>query len=75
MFAELRSGSTYCWRRLQAATDPISIKYWAGVACAGRYPFSPSQYFMLAGFRAHSIHRPNVVKMLASVMHNDPASD
>ena len=28
---------------------------------AGQYPFSPSQYFMLTGLRAHSIHRPNAV--------------
>ena len=36
----------YCWRRLQADTDPMSIKCWASVAGAGQYPFSPSQYFM-----------------------------
>ena len=32
----------YCWRRLQADTDPMSIKCWASVAGAGQYPFSPS---------------------------------
>ena len=38
---------SYCWRRLQADTDPLSVKCWASVAGAGQYPFSPSQYFML----------------------------
>ena len=41
------SGITYCWRRLQADTDPMSVKCWASVAGASQYPFSPSQYFML----------------------------
>ena len=41
------SGIAYCWPRLQAATDPMSVKCWASVAGAGQYPFSPSQYFML----------------------------
>ena len=41
------SGISYCWRRLQADTDPMSVKCWASVAGAGQYPFSPSQYFML----------------------------
>ena len=51
----------YWWRRAQADTDPMSVKCWASVADAGQYPFSPSLYFMLAGVRAHSIHRPNAV--------------
>ena len=37
-----------------------------------QYPFSPSQYSMLAEIRAYSIHRPNVISMLASI---GPASD
>ena len=37
--------SAYCWRRVQADTHPMSVKCWASVAGAGRYPFSPSQYF------------------------------
>ena len=41
------SGIAYCWRRLQADTDPMSVKSWASVAGAGQYPFNPSQYFML----------------------------
>ena len=36
------------WRRVQADTDPMFFKCWASVAGAGQYPFSPSQYFMLA---------------------------
>ena len=49
VFAEISrwSGIAYCWRRLQADTDPMSVKYWASIADAGQYPFSPSQYFML----------------------------
>ena len=43
-----RSGSAYCWRRVQADTDPMSAKCWGSVAGAGQYPFSPSEYFMLA---------------------------
>ena len=42
------SGIAYCWRLLQADTNPMSGKCWASVAGAGQYPFSPSQYFMLA---------------------------
>ena len=42
------SGNAYCWRRVQADTDPRSGKCWASVAGAGQYPISPSQYFMLA---------------------------
>ena len=42
------SGIAYCWWRLQADTDPMSVKCWASLAGAGQYPFSPSQYFMLA---------------------------
>ena len=56
------SGSAYCWQRVQADTDPMSVKCWASVTAAGQYPFSPSQYFMLAKLRSHSIHRPNAVK-------------
>ena len=41
------SGIAYCWRRLQADTDPTSVKCWASITGAGQYPFSPSQYFML----------------------------
>ena len=41
------SGIVYCWPRLQADTDPMSVKCWASVAGAGQYPLSPSQYFML----------------------------
>ena len=37
----------YDWRRLQADTDPMSVKCWTIVAGAGQYPFSPSQYFIL----------------------------
>ena len=55
------SGSAYCWRRVQADTDPMSVNCWASVGGAGQYPFSPSQYFMLAGVRAHSIPAPNTV--------------
>ena len=40
--------SAYCWRRVQADTDPMSVKCWASIAGAGQYPFSTSQYFMLA---------------------------
>ena len=55
MFADSSwSGSAYCWRRLQAGTGPLSVRCWAIVASAGQYPFSSSQYFMLAGERAHS---------------------
>ena len=36
---------------------PNAVKCWASVASAGQYPFSPSQYFMLAGARAHSAWR------------------
>ena len=58
MFAGLRSvgrwtGSAYCWRRVKADTDLMSVKCWTSVASACQYPFSPSQYFMLAGLRAH----------------------
>ena len=42
------SGSGYCWRQLQADTDPMSVKCWVSIAVVGQYPFSPSQYFMLA---------------------------
>ena len=38
----------------RVCTDQMSVKCWASVACDGQYPFSPSQYFMLAGARAHS---------------------
>ena len=55
------SGSAYCWWRVQADTNPMSVKCWASGTGAGQYPFSPSQYFMLAGVRAHIIHRPNAV--------------
>ena len=53
VFAGLRSiaswsGRAYCWRRVQADTDPMSDKCWASVAIAGQYLFNPSQYFMLA---------------------------
>ena len=46
VFAGLRSiarwhGSAYCWRRVQAETDPMPVKCWASVAGAGQYPFSP----------------------------------
>ena len=41
------SGIAYCWRRLQADTDPMYGKCWASVAGAGQYPFSPNQYFEL----------------------------
>ena len=37
----------YCSRRLQADTEPMSVKCWDSVAGAGQYPLSPSQYFML----------------------------
>ena len=40
--------SAYCWRRIQADTDSMSGKCWVSIAGAGQYPFSPSQYFMLA---------------------------
>ena len=48
----------YCWRRVQADTDPMSVNCWASLAGAGQYPFSPSQYSMLAGVCALSIHAP-----------------
>ena len=51
------SGSAYCWWRLQADTHPMSAKCWASIAGAGQFPFSPSQYFMLAGAHAHSAWR------------------
>ena len=35
----------------------MSVKCWARVAGAGQYPFSPSQYLMLAGARALSAWR------------------
>ena len=41
------SGIAYCWRRLEADTDPMSVECWASVAGAGQYPFSSSEYFML----------------------------
>ena len=45
--------SAFCWlwcvHRVQADTDPMFVKCWASVGGAGQYPFSPSQYFMLAG--------------------------
>ena len=34
------SGSTYCWRGVQADTDPMAVKCWASVASACQYPFS-----------------------------------
>ena len=40
--------SGYCWKRVQADPDLMSVKCWVSVAGAGQYPFSPSQYFMLA---------------------------
>ena len=53
--------SAFCWRwcvhRVQADNDPMSVKCWASVAVAGQYPFSPSQYFMLAGESANSAWR------------------
>ena len=55
------SGSAYCWQRIQADTDPMSVKCWASVAGVGQFPFRLSQYFMLAGVHAHSIHHLNVV--------------
>ena len=48
------SDSAYCWQLVQADTDPMSVKCWASVAGADQYPFSPSQYFILAGLRAHT---------------------
>ena len=64
VFAGLRSiarwsGSAYCWRQLDADTDPTSVKCWASVT--GQYPFSPRQYFMMVRVHAHSIQRPNAV--------------
>ena len=35
----------------------MSVRCWASVDVAGQYPFSPSQYFMLAGACAHSAWR------------------
>ena len=32
----------------------MSVKCWASIASAGQYPFSPSQYLMLAGVLAHA---------------------
>ena len=63
------SDSAYCWRRVQADTDPMSVNCWASLASAGQYPFSPSQYVIVADVCPHSIHCPNAVKMLASVIH------
>ena len=57
-FLGCESGSAYCWWRVQADTDPMSVKYWASITGAGQYPFSPRQYFMLVGLRAHGIHHP-----------------
>ena len=54
-------GRAYCWRRVQADTYPMSVICWASVAGVGQYPFSPRQYFMLAGVRANSINHPNAV--------------
>ena len=53
----------WCVSRVQADTDPMSGKCWASIAGSGQYPFSPGQYFMLAGVCTHSrpIHRLNVV--------------
>ena len=57
--------SAFCWRwcvhRALADTDPMSVKFWASIAGVGQYLFSPSQYFMLAGVRAHSLQHPNAV--------------
>ena len=36
---------------------PMSAKCWVSVAVAGQYPFSPGQYFMLAGALAHPAWR------------------
>ena len=52
------TGSTLrvCWAafkaaglvlRLQADTDPMSVKCWASVDGGVQYPFGPSQYFIL----------------------------
>ena len=35
--------SAYCWRRVQADTDPMSVKCRTSVVGVGQYPFSPSQ--------------------------------
>ena len=35
--------------------DPMSVKCWASVACAGQYPFCPSQYFILPHLHAGGI--------------------
>ena len=49
VFAELCSiarwsGNAYCWRRVQAGTDPMSVKCWA--SDAGQYPFSAQLVFI-----------------------------
>ena len=41
------SGIAYCWRRLQADTNPVSDKCWISAAGASQYPFSSSRYVML----------------------------
>ena len=44
--------NAFCWlwcvHRVQADTDAMYVKCWASVAGAGQYPYSPSQYLMLA---------------------------
>ena len=44
VFAGLRAGILV----VTAGSDPLSVKCWASVASVGQYPFSPSQFFMLA---------------------------
>ena len=41
-------GSAFCWRPVQADTNPMYVKCWVSLARAGQYSFIPSQYFMLA---------------------------
>ena len=47
--------AAYCWPRLQADTDPMSVKCWASVASAGQYRFCPSQHFILPYLHAGGI--------------------
>ena len=68
VFAGLRVWQC-CWRQVQANTAPMSVKCWASVACTGQHPSSTSQYFMLAGLRAHSMHLSNVVWPGNGLMH------
>ena len=47
--------AAYCWPRLQADTDLMSVNCRASVVGAGQYPVCPSQYFILPYLHAGGI--------------------